>query len=92
VKRQLETVNLDAARRAIEFMRSLASRGDSPNGEKWSRESLYEDRISRLTEEENGLGTVQGWLANDDPFFAAVDDIVSSRPKHRPRKPRSRKS
>jgi hypothetical protein len=85
MKRQPGTVDIDAARQAVAFMRSLASRGGSPRGDKWSRESLYEDRMSRFDKEEKGLGTVQGWLADDDPFFAAVEEIVGSRPKHRPR-------
>jgi len=39
-----------AARKAIAFMRSLsASRGGSPSDRKWSRDSLYEDRIGRWT-------------------------------------------
>jgi len=28
---------------------------------------------------EPGLGSVQGWLSDDDPFFAAVEEIVTSR-------------
>ncbi|MGH9422946.1 MAG: type II toxin-antitoxin system Phd/YefM family antitoxin [Thermoanaerobaculia bacterium] len=32
-----------------------------------------------------GLGTVQGWLSDDDPFLAAVDEIVTARAGHRPR-------
>ena len=34
---------------------------------------------------EKGLGTVRGWLSDDDPFLAAVDEIVTTRVKHRPR-------
>jgi Antitoxin of toxin-antitoxin stability system len=34
---------------------------------------------------EPGLGTVRGWLADDDPFLAAVDEIVAARLRHRPR-------
>jgi len=32
-----------------------------------------------------GLGSVRGWLSDDDPFLAAVDEIVTARAKHRPR-------
>jgi hypothetical protein len=32
-----------------------------------------------------GLGTVQGWLSDDDPFLVAVDEIVTARAGHRPR-------
>jgi prevent-host-death family protein len=42
---------------------------------------------------EKGLGSVHGWLTDDDPFFAAVDDIVDTRLRHRPRtlrKPRTK--
>lgn len=31
------------------------------------------------------LGNVKGWLSDDDPFLAAVDDIVTARAGHRPR-------
>jgi prevent-host-death family protein len=34
---------------------------------------------------EPGLGSVRGWLSDDDPFLAAVDGIVTARAKHRPR-------
>lgn len=34
---------------------------------------------------EKGLGDVHGWLADDDPFFAAVEDIVDNRVRHLPR-------
>jgi hypothetical protein len=70
--------DVDAARQALAFMRSLAlparpsKSGASP---------------------ENGLGAVRGWLPDDDPFFAAVEEIVSTRLTHRPRtlpKPRKR--
>jgi hypothetical protein len=90
MKREHGIGNADAARQAVAFMRSLARRGGSPKGDKWSRESLYEDRMSRFDVEEKGLGTVQGWLADDDPFFAAVEQIVGSRPKHGPRTLRKR--
>jgi prevent-host-death family protein len=42
---------------------------------------------------EKGLGSVRGWLADDDPFFAAVEEVVNARGSHRPRtlrKPRPR--
>lgn len=42
---------------------------------------------------EQGLGEVQGWLDDDDPFFEAVDAIVAARAKHVPRAlPRRRKT
>ena len=34
---------------------------------------------------ESGLGAVQGWLPDDDPFLTAVEEIVNGRVKHRPR-------
>jgi prevent-host-death family protein len=34
---------------------------------------------------EAGLGTVRGWLSDDDPFLAAVEEIVTARIRHRPR-------
>ena len=43
-------VDLDAAREAIAFMRSLSARTNrAPKGRTWTRESLYEDRIGRWT-------------------------------------------
>ncbi|MEA2326736.1 MAG: hypothetical protein QOE68_1695 [Thermoanaerobaculia bacterium] len=43
-------VDLDAARQALAFMRSLSARGSrAPKGRTWTRESLYEDRIGRWT-------------------------------------------
>jgi hypothetical protein len=60
----------DSARLAVAFMRSLA-------------------RNSRVTKgrasSEKGLGAVRGWLPDDDPFFAAVEEIVNTRVRHRPR-------
>jgi len=35
------------------------------------------------------LGKVKGWLDEDDPFFAAVDEIVEARFQHQPRSVRS---
>lgn len=34
---------------------------------------------------EQGLGSVRGWLSDDDPFLAEVDEIVTTRARHRPR-------
>ena len=34
---------------------------------------------------EKGLGSVRGWLSDDDPFFAAVDEIIKTRGSHHPR-------
>src|SRR6266849_5758497 len=31
------------------------------------------------------LRSVKGWLPEDDPFLAAVEDIVTARVRHRPR-------
>lgn len=31
------------------------------------------------------LGNVQGWLDDDDAFFAAIDEIVEDRFDHKPR-------
>jgi hypothetical protein len=43
-------VDIDAARQALAFMRSLsARRSKAPKGRTWTRESLYEDRIGRWT-------------------------------------------
>jgi hypothetical protein len=43
-------VDVDAARQALAFMRSLAGRRSrAPKGRTWTRESLYEDRIGRWT-------------------------------------------
>jgi prevent-host-death family protein len=42
---------------------------------------------------EKGLGAVRGWLPDDDPFFAAVEKIIDTRIKQRPRtlrKPRTK--
>ena len=42
------TTDAAAAREALAFMRSLsASRAGASRGRKWTRESLYEDRIGR---------------------------------------------
>jgi antitoxin (DNA-binding transcriptional repressor) of toxin-antitoxin stability system len=35
------------------------------------------------------LGKVKGWLEEDDPFFAAIDEIVEARFQHQPRSVRS---
>ena len=43
-------VDVDAAREAVAFMRSLSARESrAPKGRTWTRESLYEDRIGRWT-------------------------------------------
>jgi prevent-host-death family protein len=39
---------------------------------------------------QQGLGTVRGWLSDDDPFLTAVDEIVTSRVRHKPRVLRGR--
>src|SRR3954454_20868009 len=39
-----------------------------------------------------GLGSVRGWLPDDDPFFAAVEEIVNARVSHRPRTLRKRRT
>jgi prevent-host-death family protein len=41
---------------------------------------------------ESGLGAVRGWLSDDDPFLAAVEEIVSARVKHRPRSLKQRRT
>jgi prevent-host-death family protein len=35
--------------------------------------------------EEKYLDSVEGWLDDDDPFFAAIDEIVAGRSRHVPR-------
>ncbi len=35
--------------------------------------------------EEEYLDNVEGWLDDDDPFFAAIDEIVTGRSRHVPR-------
>ncbi|MBI5482105.1 MAG: type II toxin-antitoxin system Phd/YefM family antitoxin [Deltaproteobacteria bacterium] len=32
------------------------------------------------------LADVEGWLGDDDPFFAAVDEITGARERHLPRR------
>ena len=39
---------------------------------------------------QQGLGSVRGWLSDDDPFLAAVEEIVTARVRHRPRALRGR--
>src|SRR3954453_21950447 len=63
------TVNVESARLAIAFMRSLARGPRPPNG-----------RAA-----EKGLAAVRGWLPDDDPFFVTVDEIVDRRARHSPR-------
>lgn len=36
-------------------------------------------------DEESYLDNVQGWLEEDDPFFAAIDEIVAGRSRNVPR-------
>jgi len=36
-------------------------------------------------DETDHLVNVKGWLEEDDPFFAAMDEIVEARFKHQPR-------
>ncbi len=43
------------------------------------------------------LGSFSGWLEEDDPYFAIVDEIVANRGRHQPRvtgrgAPRSRRN
>lgn len=33
---------------------------------------------------------IEGWLDDDDPFFAEIDEMVTSRPERRPRVGRRR--
>ncbi len=40
--------------------------------------------------EEGYLDNGGGWLADDDPFFAAIDEIVAGRSRHVPRVLRAR--
>ncbi len=35
--------------------------------------------------EEDYLDSVEGWLDDDDPFFAAIDESVAGRSRHVPR-------
>jgi hypothetical protein len=75
---RIREVDIGAARQALAFMRSLAGGGRQPK---------------RRASSEKGLGAVRGWLPNDDPFFTAVEEIVKTRVKRRPRtmpKPRKR--
>lgn len=45
--------------------------------------------MAKLVPVESGEGShladMSGWLDDDDPFFAAVDDVVAGRKAHRPR-------
>jgi prevent-host-death family protein len=38
------------------------------------------------------LARVKGWLDEDDPFFAAIDEIVEARFQHPPRSVRARRA
>lgn len=42
-------------------------------------------RLIPVEENEMHLGNANGWLENDDPFFNAIDKIVTDRSKHLPR-------
>jgi len=44
-------------------------------------------RVENEDEPEH-LGNVRGWLEDDDPFFAAVEEIVEARFEHQPRSSR----
>ena len=39
----------------------------------------------RKPDEPNHLVNVEGWLDDDDPFFATIDEIVEARFQHQPR-------
>ncbi len=41
--------------------------------------------IPEKSERANDLAELEGWLGDDDPFFAIVDGIVADRPHHLPR-------
>jgi hypothetical protein len=42
-------------------------------------------------EKQEGLGRVQGWLEDDDPYFAILESVVAGRARHRPRALRTRR-
>ena len=42
-------------------------------------------RLVPTEQSEKHLGDVQGWLDENDPFFATIDSIVQSRNNHTPR-------
>ena len=42
-------------------------------------------KISPLEDSPTHLGQVKGWLEDSDPFFGALEEIVSNRAQHRPR-------
>lgn len=42
-------------------------------------------QLSPLAAEAKPVGEVRGWLEDDDPFFDAIDDVVSRRQAHPPR-------
>ncbi len=35
--------------------------------------------------EPDHLANTQGWLEDDDPFFAAIEEVVEARASHTPR-------
>ena len=41
--------------------------------------------IPEQPERANELADLEGWLADDDPFFAIMEGIVADRPHHPPR-------
>ncbi len=44
-------------------------------------------RLVPVTDEALGsLGQVKGWMEEDDPFFHVIDEIISDRHSHRPRR------
>ncbi len=46
--RQRKTPDPEAGRKALEYMRALSSRSRrGPRGRRWTRESLYDDRVGR---------------------------------------------
>ena len=42
-------------------------------------------RLIPIDESARHIADAQGWLDNDDPFFAAIDRIVEDRAQHIPR-------
>ena len=42
-------------------------------------------RLIPVDESAQHVADAQGWLDNDDPFFAAIDRIVEDRARHTPR-------
>jgi prevent-host-death family protein len=42
-------------------------------------------RLVPLTSAAQSLADLRGWIDDDDPFLAAIDDIVEQRQRHLPR-------